>query len=498
MKLKELIKDLKVEKITSHSNPDILGLTYDSRKVREGYLFVAIVGSKEDGHRYLNDAAEQGAKAMVIEKDTVFAEKNVVKIVVKDSRVALAHLASNLYHSPSKNLKVIGVTGTNGKTTVTYLLDSILKTAGYKTGLIGTITYKIGERLIAAQNTTPQSLEIQNLLAELVREKSDYLVMEVSSHSLVQHRVEKIEFDAGIFTNLTKFEHLDYHRNMKQYLSAKLLLFRKYLAESSKKKKSAIINLDDPFASHFIKAAKKNGIKPITYGMKKGDVTARNYLPTELGASFKIRTSFGNLQIFSRLIGKFNLYNILAAVSLGIAEGIDLSVIKKGIERMEVIPGRLEVVDCGQPFKIIVDYAHTASALKNLLLLAKELSFKRILLIFGCGGDRDKRKRPLMGAIAAKFTDFFIITSDNPRSEEPASIIRNVERGIKRRYRKKYRVEADREKAIRQGLALAKPGDLFIVAGKGHETYQILKDTIVPFDDRLMVRKILQNTEWKP
>ena len=235
MKLKELIKDLKVEKIISLANPDILGLSYDSRRVKEGYLFVAIRGFEDDGHRYLTDAVLQGARVVVVERDTLLAKKNIAKIIVKDSRAALAILASNFYHTPSKHLKVIGVTGTNGKTTVTYLLDSILKRAGYKTGLIGTIAYRIGERVIAAHATTPESLEMQELTAELVREKGDYLVMEVSSHSLTQHRVKKIEFDAAIFTNLTRFEHLDYHHRLKEYLGAKLSLFQKYLSESSKK-----------------------------------------------------------------------------------------------------------------------------------------------------------------------------------------------------------------------------------------------------------------------
>ncbi|MCK4244042.1 MAG: UDP-N-acetylmuramoyl-L-alanyl-D-glutamate--2,6-diaminopimelate ligase [Candidatus Omnitrophica bacterium] len=493
MKLKELIKDLKVEKITPLANPDISGISYDSRRVKEGYLFVAIRGFKDDGHRYLSEALEHGARAVIVEKDTLLAKKNIAKIRVKDSRVALAILSSNFYHAPSEHLKVIGVTGTNGKTTVTYLLEAILKKAGYRTGLIGTITYKIGDRIIAAHTTTPESLELESLLAELVREKSDYLVMEVSSHSLTQHRVEKIEFDAAIFTNLAKFEHLDYHHRMKEYLSAKLSLFQKYLAESPKKEKRAIINIDDPFASSFLKAARINKIKVITYGMKGGDVRARNYLTTELGASFKIESLAGNLQIFTKLMGKFNLYNILAAVSFGIAEGINLELVKEGIEGAETIPGRLEPVDCGQPFKVLVDYAHTESALRNLLLFARELPFDRILLIFGCGGDRDRRKRPLMGKIAAKFADFSIITSDNPRSEEPESIIKEIEKGIRRGYRKKYKVVVDREEAIREGIAKAEKGDLLLIAGKGHETYQILKDTIIPFDDRLLTRKILEN-----
>ena len=498
MKLKELIKNLKVEEITSFANPDITGVSCDSRKAKEGYLFVAVRGCKDDGHRYLNEVLEKGARAVVVEKDTLLVKKNITKIKVKDSRVALAYLSSSFYHAPSEHLKVIGVTGTNGKTTITYLLDSILKRAGYKTGLIGTIAYRIGGRLIAAHATTPGVIALEGFLAELVREKSDYLVMEVSSHSLDQHRVEKIEFDTAIFTNLTKFEHLDYHHNMKGYLSAKLLLFRKYLAESCKKKKKAIINIDDPFASHFLKAARRNEIKITTYGMKRGDVTARNYLATELGASFKIVSSAGDLQIFTGLRGRFNLYNILAAVACSIAEGIDLRFIKEGIEEIGTIPGRLEKIDCGQPFEVLVDYAHTESALRKVLLFARELPFKRILLVFGCGGDRDTRKRARMGKIATALADFSIITSDNPRNEKPEDIIREIERGIRRGYRKKYKVVVNREEAIRQGLALAKKGDLLLIVGKGHETYQILKDTIIPFDDRLVTRKILESMakEW--
>ena len=497
MKLKELIKNLKVEKITSLANPEITGISCDSREVKEGYLFVAISGYKDDGHHYLNEVLEKGARALVVEKDTLLTKKNVTRIKVEDSRVALAHLARNFYHAPSEHLKVIGVTGTNGKTTITYILDSILKKAGYKTGLIGTIAYKLGDRIIAAHATTPGAIELQSFSSELVREKSDYLIMEVSSHSLDQHRVEKIEFDAAIFMNLTKFEHLDYHHNMKGYLAAKLLLFQKYLAESHKKNKKAIINIDDPFAPYFLKAARKNKIETITYGIKRGEVRGRNYLTTKLGSSFKIISSAGELQIFTRLRGKFNLYNILAAVAYTLAEGIDLRFIKQGIEEIGVIPGRLENIDCGQPFEVLVDYAHTESALRNLLLFAKEIAAQRILLVFGCGGDRDKRKRALMGKIATKLADFSIITSDNPRNEEPRNIIREVEKGIGRRYRKKYKVVVNREEAIKEGLALAEKDDLLLIVGKGHETYQILKDTIIPFDDRLVARKILESMAKK-
>ncbi|MFN7171000.1 MAG: UDP-N-acetylmuramoyl-L-alanyl-D-glutamate--2,6-diaminopimelate ligase, partial [Candidatus Omnitrophota bacterium] len=415
-------------------------------------------------------------------KENLQRRKGVIFIGVKDTRHILAKLAANFYKHPSTKLKVIGVTGTNGKTTTTYLIESILKTAGFKTGLIGTINYRFGERVIPALNTTPGAVQLQELLFSMQREMIDYTVMEVSSHSLEQGRVDEIDFHAGIFTNLG-MDHLDYHKTLENYFNAKAKLFTKLNSSSW-----AVVNIDDQWGKEMLI---RTSAKTVTYGINKpADVEARRiHLHCE-GSQFLVNTPYGEIEIVTPLLGIHNIYNILASISLGIAEKIPLEIIKSGIENISCVRGRLEPVDAGQPFKVFVDYAHTDSALKNVISSLKVLFRGRIIVVFGCGGDRCREKRPVMGKIASELADYVILTTDNPRSEEPEAIIRTIEKGFLRGF-DRYQVILDRYAAIKEALSMAGEDDVVLIAGKGHEPYQIFKNVTVPFDDRIVVREIL-------
>jgi len=495
MKLKELISEVKIEKIIGNPDVDIEGLTYDSRKVKEGYLFVAIRGFKKDGHQFIPEAIKRGAKAIVLEREieTRLPGPKTPIIKVSSSRLALTRISAHFYGFPSQKIRVIGITGTNGKTTLTYLLESIFKTSGFTVGKLSTIDYNLGSGPHPSSVTTPESQDLQRMLRIMVDRGLDYVVMEVSSHSLVLHRTEEVEFDQAVFTNLSP-EHLDFHRTLHNYLEAKTSLFRQLGKEAKKgANKVATINIDDPAADYIIK---NTSVKVLTYGIRKNsDVQGKILKMGPGGTSFLVSAGKGKeREINLALLGIHNVYNALAAISVAIEEKIDFPAIKKGLERVDKIPGRLELIENKRGYRIFVDYAHTPDGLEKTLKTLREVAKGKLIVVFGCGGDRDAKKRPLMGKIALKLADYSIITSDNPRSEDPEEIISQIERGIREEggeKGKEYLSIVDRRKAIRKALEMMGRGDTLLVAGKGHERVQIFKDRVEEFDDRKVIRELL-------
>lgn len=489
--LQELIKLLPEARISGDCNLWVTDVVYDSRKVTPGALFICLTGSKADGHNYLSQAKELGAVAIIAEKAVDI--QGITVISVSDTRTVMQELAPYFFDYPSRKLRVIGVTGTNGKTTTTYLIKSVLEEAGYKTGVIGTIRTMIGNRSLPVKNTTPNVIVLQSLLAEMVKEAVEYAVMEVSSHALALNRIAGCEFDAAIFTNMTR-DHLDFHGTLENYAKAKSLLFKSLQeAASCKSGKSAVINADDPAGAVMQAAA---ACKVMTYGINsQADITAENISIGARGASFMLKTKQEKIPLSLKITGRFNIYNVLGAVGALIAEGIDIPVIKKALESFSSVDGRFELVDAGQDFAVIVDFAHTPDGLENILHTARQFAKDKLILVFGCGGDRDRTKRPIMGKLAAKYADIIIATSDNPRSEDPEAILAEIEAGILADLTpgKKYENIAERKQAIKRAIELAKPNDIVIIAGKGHETYQILKDWTIDFDDRLVVRELLRS-----
>lgn len=484
MDLRALVSPLPDKKVLGESNPEILGLAYDSREVRGGFLFAAIRGTRQNGHAYIQNAIDHGASALLLE--TPVPGHAIPQVVVPNSRQALALVSDFFYHHPTRGLKLVGVTGTNGKTTTTYLCESIFRAAGYKTGIIGTIQYKVGEQTYECKNTTPESLDLFKLFSEMVENKVQGCAMEVSSHALDQGRIFGISFDAVVFTNLTQ-DHLDYHKDMESYFAAKSKLFTGLFKDKNPK---AVINVDDPYGKRL---KQQIALPAITYGIHEGDVRAFDIGVDWSGVSFTAKTPAGPLPLKLQLLGAFNTYNALAALATGIALGFSPDTVKQGLESVRQVRGRFEPVRQGQNFAVIVDYAHTPDGLLNLLQSAKKITQGNLIVVFGCGGDRDRGKRPLMGEIAEKYGDRVIVTSDNPRSEEPVSIIREIEAGMK----KNHLVEPDRKKAIETALGTAKAEDCVVIAGKGHETYQIFKDKTIHFDDREVAEAFLQNA-WSP
>lgn len=486
MKLLDLLQGIDVKAISSHSDPDISQIAYDSRQVNPGALFVAIPGIKTDGHLYIPAALEAGAVAVLAQQQVDHIPAGIPLVQVDDSRAALAYLASRFYGEPSRDLKVIGVTGTNGKTTTTHLIQAILEEAGWSTAIMGTLYARVGDYKVDLGHTTPEALEIQAFMAMCRDQEVKSLVMEVSSHALSLNRVERINFHAAVFTNLTQ-DHLDYHENMNNYLTAKLKLFSMVAAEDHS---YCVINLDDPHAAQFISAAPG---RACTYGIKPGAcVQAVDIDITLKGTRFKVICERGNFIVKMRLIGMFSVYNALAAIAMALAEGIPSDCITQALSKVQGIPGRFEEVFSSHDFSVVVDYAHTPDGLENILRTGRELTGNRLITVFGCGGDRDRTKRPLMGEIAARYSDFCVVTSDNPRSEEPQDIIADIVPGLERIPHSRYAIIVDRAEAIRQAIHLARPGDLVIIAGKGHETYQLIKGQRLDFDDRKVAQKILQ------
>jgi UDP-N-acetylmuramoyl-L-alanyl-D-glutamate--2,6-diaminopimelate ligase len=511
MRIKQLIKILgNPRNYSGAADFEVRGISCNSKTVKDDFVFVAVKGTREDGNKFIEEAIEKGAKAVIVQSprlslasawdslrshvaaslslETPFGHRSGAKIPfigVKDTRRALAELAAEFYGNPSSKIKVIGVTGTNGKTTITYLLEELIKEAGFSPAVIGTVNYRFRDKIIPSKNTTPGPIELQSMLADMLKTGIDYAVMEVSSHALHQDRTGGINFHSAIFTNLTQ-DHLDYHKTLDNYFRSKARLFQDIPPGSF-----AVINNDDKYGRR-IKKLTRAGV--ITYGIKnKADITARDIkfdcLHTEfLLAGAELETGFR-----SRLIGMHNVYNVLATVAWALREGIELSAIKSAIERFSQVPGRLERIDSRAGFSVFVDYAHTEDALYNIIATLRQLYKKRIIVVFGCGGERDKTKRPKMGRVVSELSDYAIITSDNPRSEDPLQIIEDIRNGINKN---NYCVIPERKEAIKKSLSLAQPGDIVLLAGKGHESYQILKDGIIHFDDREAVRECLKSMNY--
>jgi UDP-N-acetylmuramoyl-L-alanyl-D-glutamate--2,6-diaminopimelate ligase len=486
MKLRLLLDDLAQKTVVGNpDNVNITGIVYDPLRVESGYLYVAINIYTQldkielpDGHPFVGETIRSGAVAVVLQQD-LEVPGNIVKIVVPDTRYALSVLANRFYNFPSRNLRLIGVTGTNGKTTTTHIIESIFAQK-YKFGLIGTLYYKIDGEIHKSKDTTPEAPELHHIFREMIDHGCTSCVLEASSHGIDFHRLHGLAFDVGVFTNLSQ-DHLDYHKTMENYLNTKLRFF-KWLDKT----KYAIINVDDPYSQYFRKATQA---RVLTYGIHNtADVSAKDIWYTTDGTAYKLITPIGMVEIRSRLLGQFNLSNTLAAVSVAISQEFDLETIKTGIEAPIRVSGRFEPVDKGQDFSVIVDYAHTPSSMENVLKLTKSLNPNRVITIFGCGGDRDPGKRPLMGEVASKYSDVLIITSDNPRNEDPGQIIDQIVKGVDH---SSYRTIVDRTEAIREGIQIAQKGDIVMILGKGHETTQTIKGKTKPFDDRIEAEKAL-------
>ncbi|MGE5628531.1 MAG: UDP-N-acetylmuramoyl-L-alanyl-D-glutamate--2,6-diaminopimelate ligase [Solirubrobacterales bacterium] len=478
MKLKNILEGLEFEVVQGSLDTDIMKIEYDSRKLQKGDLFICIKGYETDGHKYLESAVEKGIAAVLC-MDDVKADSKVTVIKVKDTRKAMAVAGSNYFGNPKDKLNIIGVTGTNGKTTSTFMIKSILEAAGFKTGIIGTIANYIGDKKIETSRTTPESLELHKLFADMVYENVKYVVMEVSSHSLYLCRVYGINFCEGIFTNLTR-DHLDFHKTFENYYSSKLMLF-----DNSR---NSSVNIDSEYGIKVMSDIKGN---KISYGIdNKADVIGKNLVMDSRGVEFDLEYKGIITRIKLNIPGKYNVENALGSAAACLLEGISPEIIKEGLEKMLCVPGRCEIVTHGYNlgFDIIVDYAHTPDGLENILKTAREFTSGKLISVFGCGGDRDKTKRPIMGEIGTRLSDLAVITSDNPRTEDPELIIKDILSGIEKQ---NYIVEVNRIEAIATAIKNAKKGDVIVIAGKGHEDYQVLKTGKIHFDEREIVKNIL-------
>lgn len=488
-----------IEPLETHGDLDIAvsGIAQDSRKVRKGDLFIAVRGARQDGHLFIADAVRRGASAILTENAVVNGSvQNFVRVA--DSRKALAKLAANFFEQPATHLQLIGVTGTNGKTTTSLLIESILRQNRFSAGVVGTLAYRWADKHEKAPMTTPDALELNRLFQRMLQDGVTHVVMEVSSHALSLGRVEGCSFRVAIFTNLSQ-DHLDFHQTMEEYFSAKALLFSNYL-NKEEGTSAAVINRDDPLGESLIEIAQRN---VWTYSIDHRDakVWAKWAEYSTLGTKAELVTPMGNIEIRSSLLGRLNLYNMLAAATAALAMGISPEVVSAGLEAVDFVDGRLQRVSTPHHlgFEVVVDYAHTPDAMEKSLNCLRELTKGRLVVVFGCGGDRDRGKRPIMGEIAAKLGDVVILTSDNPRSEVPEEIIREIEPGVQSvglkliesgrsaQTDKGYFLIADRKRAIELALSLGAPGDVIFIGGKGHETYQIIGDRVVPFDDRAVV-----------
>lgn len=472
-----LLKNLLHETPEKFGNIEIENITCDSRAVKDGYAFVCINGAAADGHNFAEQALEKGAAIIITERNLGLERE----ITVSDTHAAYALMSAAYFSHPAKELRLIGVTGTNGKTSITYMLKSILEAAGYKTGVIGTIQNMIGERIIESANTTPDAYNLNRLFREMKNEGCDYCIMEVSSHALDQKRVYGIEFEVAAFTNLTQ-DHLDYHKTMENYLEAKKKLFTMC--------KTAVINLDDDYANDIIRGLE---CKTVTYSEKRNDSTLSakyvNLRPDGIEYELVGFNLIKHIKLKSG--GRFSVYNSMCAAAIAMELGIDVSLIAHALEKLEGVKGRAEIVPTNRDFTVIIDYAHTPDGLKNILSTFKEIKKGRLVCLFGCGGDRDSAKRPIMGSIAANLSDYVIVTSDNPRSEDPMSIISDITEGMKKT-KTPYTVIENRIEAIKYSIEKAQPNDIIILAGKGHEDYQILSTGKIHLDEREVVAEALR------
>ena len=491
--LTQLLADAEVVR-RSGADVEISGIEYDSRRVKHGTLFVAMKGGATDGNRFIDQAVASGAAAIVTDTASIFDAVHVAQpqhavVQVAHGRRALSELARSFYAYPDEQLGLTGVTGTNGKTTTAYLLEQILRRQGRKTILLGTIEYRIGDRVLPSPHTTPESSDLLALFAEGLHEGASEAVMEVSSHALDQGRVWQLAFDVAIFTNLTR-DHLDYHGTLEEYLRAKQRLFD---GTCSQVPKFAIVNADDAAGQQVADAAEHAGVQVFTYGIESGDFRAGAIRMAATGLTFNLQTPVGKTRIESRLVGRINVYNLLAAAAAAYARGISIDDIAHAATTLQAPPGRFQTIDVGQNFAVVVDYAHTDDALRNVTKLAREIteqSAGRVLTVFGCGGDRDTTKRPLMGKAAGEGSDVVVVTSDNPRSENPDAIIEQILPGL-RGTSAEVIVEPDRAKAIYTALEQARAGDLVLIAGKGHEKTQTIGTQVLPFDDAAIAARIL-------
>src|ERR1700686_4078812 len=480
------------EVLSQSGSPNVRGLQYDSRKIKPGDVFVAMRGESSDGNQFIDRAIAAGAVAVVTDSTTEKPRPNIAWAQAPHGRRALASLSANLYGRPAEKLAITGITGTNGKSTTAFLLESILKADSRRSALIGTIEYHVCQKVLLAPHTTPESLELNSIFAEAIDCGASDAVMEVSSHALAQERIYGLAFDTAVFTNLTR-DHLDYHHGMDEYFAAKQILFEGCGTDPPR---VAVLNAEDEYGQKLSKVRKKRGSEVLTYGLKVGDLHADKVDITPRGTRFDLVMPEEVVPVFSPLIGRVNVYNILAASGAAYARACKPDAIARGIASLARVPGRFERVDCKQPFTVVVDYAHTDDALRNLTSLAREFvqharQKGRVITGFGCGGDRDRAKPPLMGEAAGRGSDFAVLTSDNPRNEDPLAIINDAVVGLQKSGAK-YSMEADRRKAIVVALKHASAGDIVLLAGKGHEKVQVSRDGAIPFDDVEVARESLQ------
>ncbi len=481
---------------------EITGIAYDSRRVMPGNMFVAVRGERTDGHRFVEAAIDRGAAAVVLERDSGLSPR-ATRIKVTDARRTMALASARFYNLPSQQLKVGGVTGTNGKTTTAFMIKSIMEAAELSAGLLGTVQYVIGQRVIPAARTTPESVDIQEMMSQMLRAGCNSVSMEVSSHALDMHRVDGVDFDVALFTNLSQ-DHLDYHHTMGNYFEAKASLFS--ALGTMKKAGKAVVNADNAWGRELIARLSNRGGSlgggnaVLSYGVSSAAaIRAADIRVSADGTYFVAHTPVGSIPVSLPLIGRYNVSNALAATGAALALGIDLTIIERGLTGMRLVPGRLERVPVTEPFSVFIDYAHTEDALRNVLITVGELTKGRLIVVFGCGGDRDKGKRMPMGRAACELADFSLLTSDNPRTEDPRAILSAVEQGFPSSARGHYQIIDDRRDAIERALDIAQAGDTVLIAGKGHETYQEFAETVVPFNDRQVVEEYFgqPRLRWK-
>jgi UDP-N-acetylmuramoyl-L-alanyl-D-glutamate--2,6-diaminopimelate ligase len=487
MQLKTLLAAIPVRQVIGTLDRTVESIAYDSRRVQRNGLFVALRGEKTDGHQFIGRAIEKGASVIVAERE----EKNprVTCLVVENTRTALADFSATFYGHPARRLKLAAVTGTNGKTTTTFLVKHICENAGLRCGLIGTVRYEIGERILPAVRTTPESLDLQELLAQIANADCKAAAMEVSSHALAQDRTRGLEWNVAVFTNLTQ-DHLDFHGTMKSYFDSKVKLFTGLGNQKKRRKPVAIVNIDDRYGERLLDKIDKH-IAVVTYGMgTRADFRASNYRVEFGGTSYQLDAHGKSYLVRLPLIGRFNVANSVAALAAANALGISLRNAVFSLGKSPQVPGRLELVPARRQFQVFVDYAHTPDALGNVLKTLRELEPHRLITVFGCGGDRDRQKRSLMAEMVDRNADYAIITSDNPRKEDPNAIIAEIEKGFRST---RYEKIADRSQAIGRAIALAQPRDIVLIAGKGHENYQEFADHTIPFDDIQVARRAIED-----
>lgn len=488
MSLEKLLRNIDVISIKGCYDGEITGVTSNHRNVKKGHVWICYEGVYVDGHKFMDLAINKGAKVIIGEKpppDDLPAD--LVYVRTENGRIALAHAAANWFWHPADWLKLIGITGTNGKTSTSHFIEAIFRTARIRAAVLGTIGHRFGKKKFSAPTTTPDQMRLHRMFSEIVSQKIEHVIMETSSQGLSQHRLEGLNFHTGVFTNLTQ-DHLDYHGSIKKYLNAKLKLFQQLDSSEG----VAIVNIDDPAAESVIAEVRS---EVVTYSLRStADLTARDLVSDLSGISFTAVTPIGEIQISLKMLGDYNIYNALAAIGVTLRYGLTAEQIQNGLSKT-IVPGRFELVDRGQNFAVVVDYAHTPDALENLLNAAQRIRENRLISVFGCGGDRDATKRPIMGKISTELADHTVITSDNPRTEEPDTIVKDIITGVNEG--ESYEVILDRRQAIAHAIRMAESGDLIVIAGKGHEDYQIIGKEKLHFDDREVAGEILDQINFE-